>query len=110
MVEKCSAWILFTFKSPVDQVRIFRGDPLRIPAQTFNTFIDVAKDFQARKMQGGQYAQREFSSTGIVLVKNISLADCDRFAVLGIDGPLFSPTVNLESFKNKVVLSCRTPG
>ena len=89
--------------------KVKSGDPLRIPAQTFNVFIDMAKDYQGRKMCGGQFAQREFSQSGIVLVKNSSLVDCNRFAVLGIDGPLFSPTVNLESFKNKVVLSCRTP-
>ena len=89
--------------------KVKTGDPLRISAQTFNTFIDMVKDYQGRKMCGGQFAQREFSQSGIVLVKNSSLVDCNRFAVLGINGPLFSPTVNLESFKNKVILSCSTP-
>ena len=89
--------------------KVKSGDPLRIPAQTFNVFIDMAKDYQGRKMQGGQFAQREFAQSGIVLVKNSSLADCDRFAVLGIIGPLFDPSVNLESFKNKVILSGSTP-
>ena len=89
--------------------KVKTGDPLRIPAQTFNVFIDMAKDYQGHKMQGGQFAQREFQQSGIVLVKNSSGGDCDRFAVLGINGPLFSPTVNLESFKNKVVRTGSTP-
>ncbi len=89
--------------------KVKSGDPLRISAQTFNTFIDMVKDYHGRKIQGGQFAQREFSQSGIVLVKNSSGADCDRFGVLGINGPLFSPTVNLESFKNKVVLTGSTP-
>ena len=89
--------------------KVKSGDPLRIPAQTFNTFIDTARDYQNRKMQGGQPAQREFAQSGIVLVKNNSGADCDRFAVLGIGGPIFTPTDNVESFKNKVALAGVTP-
>lgn len=89
--------------------KVKSGDPLRIPAQTFNTFIDVAKDFNSRKMCGGQFAQREFSPSGVVLVKNNSGSDCDRFNVLGIDGLVFTPTDSLESFKNKVAFKGVTP-
>ena len=89
--------------------KVKSGDPLRISAQTFNTFIDMVKDYQGRKMQGGQFAQREFQQTGIVLVKNNSGLDCDRFSVLGIDGLVFTPTDNLEGFKNKVAFKGVTP-
>ncbi len=30
------------------------GDPLVIPAQTFNTFVDAAKDFLRRQHHQGQ--------------------------------------------------------
>ena len=89
--------------------KVKSGDPLKIPAQTFNTFIEVAQDYQARRFNTGQFPQRDFSQSGIVLVKNSTIYDCDRFGVLGINGPVFSPTDNLEGFKNKVVLTGSAP-
>jgi len=89
--------------------KVKSGDPLKIPAQTFNTFIEVAQDYQARKFNTGQFPQRDFSQSGIVLVKNSTIYDCDRFGILGINGPVFSPTDNLEGFKNKVVLTASVP-
>ncbi len=85
------------------------GDTLRIPAATFNTFIDAARDFRSRQQTSHQNAQPGFRQSGIVLVKNASGSDRGRFNVLGIDSPIFTPTDNEEEFKNKVALSCVTP-
>ena len=41
----------------------------------------------------------------MVLVKNTSGADRARFEILGISAPVFTPTDNLEEFRNRVVLS-----
>ena len=68
------------------------GDPLAIPAEAFNAFIDAARDVQSRRLaqrQGAQPAQDP--GTTVVLVRNDSGADRDRFDVLGIAGPLISP-------------------
>jgi hypothetical protein len=35
-------------------------------------------------------------------VKNASGADQNRYAVLGVSGPIYTPTDNLDSFKNKL--------
>jgi len=89
--------------------KVRRGDPLKIAASTFNTFIDAARDFTARqhnRISGSQPQQRQ---TGIILVRNDSGAVLDRFAVLGLAGPLIDPTDNLEEFQNRVALSGVVP-
>ena len=47
----------------------------------------------------------------VILVKNTSGQDQDRFAVLGIDAPIIAPGAdgNEEEFKRQVALSCVTP-
>ena len=89
--------------------KVQSGDPLKIPAATFNTFIDAARDFRSRQQGRAQNAQPGFRQSGIVLVKNASGSDRGRFNVLGIDSPIFTPTDNEEEFKNRVALSCITP-
>lgn len=89
--------------------KVKSGDALVIPAQTFNTFIDAARDFRARQQGSAQTAQQSFRSSGIILVKNASGYDQDRFAVLGIDSPVITPTDNEDEFKNRPALRGVTP-
>lgn len=89
--------------------KVRSGDPLVIPASTFNTFIDTAQDFLARQNTGSRTGQRDMRHSGIVLVKNASGADRERFHVLGIKQSVISPTDNVEEFKNKVALTGETP-
>ena len=89
--------------------KVQRGDALRIPAETFNTFIDAAKDFRARTQNRGQQSQNEFQQSGIILVKNGTADDLDRFQVLGIDRPIFTPGDNLHSFLNQIAVVGVTP-
>lgn len=86
-------------------------DPLKIPAQTFNIFCDAAEDFLKRRrgVSGQGVASRDLHQTGIVSIKNSSGADRDRFDVLGIVGPLFSPTDAPDYFKARVILDGTTP-
>ena len=88
--------------------KVKTGDPLVIPAQAFNSFVDAANDLKARQMDGGNGVHRSMP-VQYVLVKNGSGADLDRFGVLGIDAPVILPTDNLDEFKNRVVLSGVTP-
>ena len=89
--------------------KVKSGDPLVIPAQTFNTFIDAARDFRRRQLHQGQRPQPATRHTGLVLVKNASGSDRNRFDILGIDAPIFTPSESVESFKNAVALSGVTP-
>lgn len=84
--------------------KVQRGDPLRIPAETFNTFIDAAKDFRQRTQNRGTRHQPELQQPGILLVKNDSGTDLNRFEVLGIERPLFLPSENLFSFQNQLAV------
>ena len=57
------------------------GDPLAIPAATFNTMIGAARDYQQRLQDREQTSFPAFRQSGIVLVRNDSGADRDRFDV-----------------------------
>ena len=89
--------------------KVQSGDPLRIPAETFNTFVDAARDFKSRRQSRTREPQFEFRQTGIIPVKNNSGVDCSRFDVLGIDQPIFTPSDNLLSFQNQIAFVGVTP-
>jgi len=81
------------------------GDPLAIPASTFNSFIDAARDFRARQSSATSDSLQSFRQAGIVPIKNGSAEDRNRFDVLGISAPLFTPTDNAAEFKNRVAIT-----
>jgi len=89
---------------PTALKKVRPGDPLVIPAATFNTFIDTARDFQERQRNTQRDAQRERLDSGVVLVRNESGADRERFDVLGIEGPIIERVDNEDAFKQRVAL------
>ena len=89
--------------------KVRRGEPLAIPAETFNTFVDAARDFQSRTQNRQATTSTEFRQAGIVLVKNGCGHDLQRFEVLAIDRPLFLPDQNLWSFLDRVSVVGVTP-
>ncbi|MCG3181833.1 MAG: hypothetical protein BIFFINMI_04268 [Phycisphaerae bacterium] len=80
------------------------GDPLRIPAAAFNAFVDAAEDLRRRQHDQSAGVQPVGSQTVIVPIKNNSGGDLGRFAVLGIDGPIFTPADSEDGFKNRIAL------
>ena len=89
--------------------KVQAGDKLKIPAETFNTFIDTARGFQAAQQNVRRQLQPEFHDTDIVLVRNDSEADRQRFDILGIDSVIFTPTDNLQGFQNRPALAGVVP-
>lgn len=91
--------------------KVRAGEPLRIPAPTFNTFIDAARDFtnRTRGMGAGAAGRALGGDTGMVLVRNDSGADGDRFGILGVDSIVISPTDNIDEFQNRPILSVIAP-
>jgi hypothetical protein len=89
--------------------KVQSGQPLVIPAGAYNAFIDAALDFRQRTAHIGQGAQPSFAQSGIVLARNDSGGDRQRFEVLGVDGPVIDPSSNEEEFKNRVALACVAP-
>ena len=89
--------------------KVRSGEPLAIPAQAYNAFIDAATDFRNRTASTGRHATPSTRQADIVLVRNDSGAPQDQFAVLGIDTPVIDPADNESEFTSRVVLSCVTP-
>lgn len=89
--------------------KVQRGDRLSIPAETFNTFIDAAKDFRNRTQNVARQRQLDLPQTGVVLVKNGTADDIERFHVLGVDRPIFTPGESLFSFQDQIAVVGITP-
>lgn len=86
------------------------GQPLAIPAAAYNAFIDATRKLKEleHQIQRGLLNARG-PQPAVVLVKNNSGGAVGRFGVLGIDAPLITPTANLDTFKQQVVLIGSTP-
>ncbi len=84
--------------------RVQNGDEVTLSANAYNAWCDAAEDLQARRMSQTGVARPERHDPDVVLVRNDSGADVGRFGVLGIDGPIITPTDNLDEFKNRVTL------
>lgn len=80
------------------------GERLRIPAAAYNAFVDAARKVRAEQQSVAANPLRSTRSTSIVLVKNDSGGTVGRFGILGIDGPIVSPSANLDQFKEQVAI------
>ncbi len=89
--------------------KVQRGAPLVIPANTYNAFVDAAQDFQRRKLSQQSTGTPTGRHNGIILIRNDSGADRDRFDVLGVSGPVFDPATDPEAFKNYPAMTGVTP-
>ena len=86
------------------------GDPLRIPAATFNTLIDVARDHLANRQNATRQPGMVLPPPGVILtIRNDSGSDRGRFEVLGLDEPVFPPEDNTADFSHGPVMSCIYP-
>lgn len=85
------------------------GQPLQIPAAAYNAFVDAALDYRQRQQDRGGPTPSGGRPSGVVLVRNASGADRQRFDVLGIDSVVFTPPDALEQFQNQPVLEGVTP-
>ncbi len=81
--------------------KVARGEMLRIPADAWNTLIDVATSHRQRELSQGVDAGSLSTGAGIVTVRNTSGTDQDRFAVMGIDSIIISPADNELEFQSR---------
>ena len=89
--------------------KVKSGDPFRIPAATFNCFVDAARAHAEGRQQQLQTPAVQTPSSGIVLLRNDSGDDIDRYNVLAVSGVVFNPDTYPDSFKERVVLTGDTP-
>jgi len=85
------------------------GEPLKIPAETFNTFIDAAQYVRAHRHDRAGGTGADVRRQTVVPVRNDSGGDRGRFDVLAIDGSIITAEENLAEFKNRVALVGVTP-
>src|SRR2546426_8121636 len=95
------------------------GDPLqnvtsgqrikRLPAEAWNAFCEAAKDLKRRQSGTDQQVTPYFDQTGIVLIKNDTDEDVEKFGVMAIVEPIVTPAEELSEFKQHVRFICRKP-
>ena len=83
--------------------KVQSGQKLEIPAATFNSFVDAARDFKDRQRDKQSKPEPYFPDSGIILVANQSGEDRNRFDVLGVTEPIIRPEANLIEFKRNTV-------
>ena len=81
------------------------GDPLEITAGTFNAMLDAAKAHRGGRHGLGRTARPDLRQGNIVLVRNDSGFDLDRYSVLGLSGTLFDPTTEAVSFQREIAVT-----
>ena len=71
--------------------KVRSGEPLRIPAQTFNSFVDAARVAQSQLHNVQARPVRRDTKTGIITVRNTTEEDVGRFGVMVLDTVTISP-------------------
>jgi len=84
--------------------KVRSGDPLRIPAATYNAFVDAAEDLRQRQHLGGQQATPFNRQPGAVLARNRTKLDQPQFAALWLAGVALHPSTHLQRFRNTTPL------
>ncbi len=90
--------------------KVRTGDPLRIPANAYNAFVDAAAAHR-RSAFGQSHTLPRITAADrdVVLAFNGSGSDVDAFSVMGIDGVYIEPDENLSEFQQRPCLSVTTP-
>lgn len=85
------------------------GAPLHLRAEDWNAAMDAAQAHRAGPRAAPTPRPGVRANPNLVLVRNQSGSDQDRFAVLGIDAPIIGPTDNENQFTSRVGLDGVTP-
>lgn len=85
------------------------GEKLGFSAAAWNRVVDAANWVDAQRMLTGGERRRESTSGQLILVKNASGADRERFDVLVVDDVLVDPDDNETEFQSRVALKGVTP-
>jgi len=75
-----------------------KGDPLEIPAQTFNTLMDVARQYRGRvDRQGGERVLPAVLPNAITVTAKNTGSAVERFEIVGLGDWRWGPADNLEA-------------
>ncbi|MFW6336658.1 MAG: hypothetical protein ACOC3G_05990 [Phycisphaeraceae bacterium] len=85
---------------------VLPGQPLTISAGDWNAAIEAAR---AHQFGGARPAVAPTARPHTILVRNDTGGDLDRFAVLGIDGPVIAPADLAAEFNHRVAVKGIAP-
>jgi hypothetical protein len=88
------------------------GDPFSaFSSGAWNRLMEIARKLTAGDITANEAKARGFDPLPgeLVWVKNFSDVNCDRFAVLGINGVVVEPRHSEQAFLNHPVLKCGVP-
>ena len=91
--------------------RFKAGDAFRgLPTSTWNQFVQASEIVLTGQLdRGGRARGKSGPQATVVYVKNNTESDVGWYGILGIDGPLFSDTDNLNEFQARVMFTASTP-
>jgi hypothetical protein len=82
------------------------GDPLTIKAADWNVLLGVADDARMGRLGAPRPGGYGMSGGGVLVpMKNSTGADLARYHAMGVGAPVYTPTDNLQTFKNQLVLT-----
>ena len=84
------------------------GDPVRFSAQWYNAVTDAGKAYQQKGAFGASSLSQVRDST-IIRVRNDSGSSLPRNSVVGLNGPIFTPTESEDAFLREVTFSVHVP-
>lgn len=90
--------------------KVLPGQRLRMAAADYNAFVDAAQGFRRRAFAQETGESWRDTKPGIVVVRNSSGADRERFAVLTLGGVLIPPDDNEPEFLSRFAFDCMQPG
>lgn len=85
------------------------GQPLELSARAYNAMLDAAQGLKNKRHDILQPGAEQFRQADIVFVRNDTGYDQSRFAVLGINGVIFTPDDNLREFQTRVAFTGVAP-
>lgn len=88
--------------------KVDSGDKIVISAQVWNAMLDAAVANRMGDNPSPDGAPGSRSAT-VIRIRNDSGAAVARFGILGINGPIVTPTNNLTEFKRTIALKGITP-
>jgi len=89
--------------------KVKAGDSLRIPAATFNAFVDAARAHRERQRDSGQRPKAAQQHSGIVLIRNTTGVDLTRMLTVALGESVVGPADNEDEWLRRPAFDAATP-
>ena len=85
------------------------GEPLKIPADQYNSFIDAASKVESLDRFFAQGIRKGFNDHDTIKVRNGASANLPRFSILGLNTSTIDPASYLLEWKQQPAMNCVVP-